>query len=42
MNAEGKSIPHLNWSGIWLCFAGYSAFVAILFILLFRERKTAA
>jgi NHS family xanthosine MFS transporter len=42
MNAEGQSIPHLNWSGIWLCFAGYSAFVAILFLLLFRERKTAA
>lgn len=38
---EGQSIPHLNWSGIWLCFAGYSAVVAVLFLLLFRERKLA-
>jgi NHS family xanthosine MFS transporter len=41
-NAEGQSIPHLDWSGIWMSFAGYSAVVAILFLMLFRERKVQA
>jgi hypothetical protein len=31
-----------NWHGAWLLFAGYSLVVAVLFFLLFKEKKTAA
>jgi NHS family xanthosine MFS transporter len=27
----------LDWKGIWLCFAGYSLVVAILFAMMFRH-----
>jgi len=30
-----------NWHGAWLLFAGYSLVVAILFFVLFKEKKTA-
>ncbi|MDP4595637.1 MAG: MFS transporter [Crocinitomicaceae bacterium] len=31
-----------DWQGAWLLFAGYSLVVAILFVLLFKEKQTAA
>ena len=38
-NAEGVSIPHLDWHGIWLSFAGYALVIAVLFVFLFKEKK---
>jgi NHS family xanthosine MFS transporter len=40
-NAEGKSIPHLDWHGIWLCFSIYALVIAVLFVFLFKEKKVA-
>jgi sugar phosphate permease len=31
-----------NWHGAWLLFAGYALVVALLFLLLFREKRQAA
>jgi len=31
-----------NWNGAWLLFAGYALVVAILFMILFREKRQAA
>jgi NHS family xanthosine MFS transporter len=31
-----------NWNGAWLLFAGYALVVAVLFLLLFREKRQAA
>jgi NHS family xanthosine MFS transporter len=36
---EGKKIPEINWHGTWLCFTAYAAVVAVLFVLLFRDKK---
>ncbi|MFM8255183.1 MAG: nucleoside permease [Bacteroidota bacterium] len=35
-----NSDQSMNWREIWLCFAGYSLVVAVLFALLFRHRHT--
>ncbi len=40
-NAAGVSIPHLDWHGIWLSFAGYALVIAVLFVFLFKEKKVA-
>jgi NHS family xanthosine MFS transporter len=40
-NAAGKSIPHLDWHGIWLCFSIYALVIAVLFVFLFKEKKVA-
>ena len=31
-----------NWQGTWLFFAGYSIVVALLFLLLFKEKRQTA
>jgi MFS family permease len=31
-----------NWHGAWLLFAGYALVVAVLFMLLFKDKKQAA
>jgi NHS family xanthosine MFS transporter len=31
-----------NWNGAWLLFAGYALVVAVLFMILFREKRQAA
>jgi NHS family xanthosine MFS transporter len=36
---DGKNIPEINWHGTWLSFTAYAAVVAVLFVLLFREKK---
>jgi sugar phosphate permease len=36
--ADGQT----NWNGAWLLFAGYALVVALLFLLLFREKRQAA
>lgn len=36
---NGNLIAKINWHSTWLCFAGYSLVVLILFIILFREKK---
>jgi hypothetical protein len=36
---DGKKIPEINWHGTWLSFTAYAAVVAVLFVLLFREKK---
>ena len=36
--ADGQT----NWHGAWLLFAGYALVVAVLFMLLFREKRQAA
>ena len=35
------SATETDWQGAWLLFAGYSLVVAILFLLLFKEKRTA-
>jgi NHS family xanthosine MFS transporter len=35
------SATETDWHGAWLLFAGYSLVVAILFLLLFKEKRTA-
>ncbi len=39
---NGKQIAQIDWHSTWLCFAGYSLVVLVLFVLLFREKKTDA
>jgi len=39
---NGKSVAIIDWHSTWLCFAGYSLVVLILFIILFREKKNVA
>lgn len=39
---NGKQIAQIDWYSTWLCFAGYSLVVLVLFVLLFREKKTDA
>lgn len=29
-----------DWHGIWLCFAGYSLIIAVLFVLIFKHKHT--
>ena len=41
LNSEGVSVAHLDWHGIWLCFASYALVVAVLFVFLFKEKKVA-
>ncbi len=36
---KGNLIAKIDWHSTWLCFAGYSLVVLILFIILFREKK---
>ena len=36
---NGKQIALIDWHSTWLCFAGYSLVVLILFVILFREKK---
>ena len=36
---NGKQIAQIDWHSTWLCFAGYSLVVLILFVILFREKK---
>ena len=39
---NGKQIAQIDWHSTWLCFAGYSLVVLILFVILFREKKNVA
>lgn len=39
---NGKQIALIDWHSTWLCFAGYSLVVLILFVILFREKKNVA
>jgi NHS family xanthosine MFS transporter len=39
---NGKQIAQIDWHSTWLCFAGYSLVVLVLFVLLFREKKNVA
>ena len=39
---HGNLIAKIDWHSTWLCFAGYSLVVLILFVLLFREKKNVA
>ncbi len=36
---NGKQIAQIDWHSTWLCFAGYSLVVLILFVVLFRDQK---
>jgi len=36
--SSSQGLP--NWTGIWLCFAGYAFVVMILFAILFKHKKT--
>jgi NHS family xanthosine MFS transporter len=36
---NGSQIAKIDWHSTWLCFAGYSLVVLILFVILFREKK---
>jgi NHS family xanthosine MFS transporter len=36
---NGNQIAQIDWHSTWLCFAGYSLVVLILFVILFREKK---
>ena len=36
---NGKQIALIDWHSTWLCFAGYSLVVLILFVILFRDQK---
>ena len=36
---NGNQIAQIDWHSTWLCFAGYSLVVLILFVVLFREKK---
>ena len=36
---NGKQIAQIDWHSTWLCFAGYSLVVLILFVILFRDQK---
>ena len=36
---NGKQIAQIDWHSTWLCFAGYSLVVLLLFVVLFREKK---
>jgi NHS family xanthosine MFS transporter len=36
---NGHHIAQIDWHSTWLCFAGYSLVVLILFVILFREKK---
>ena len=36
---NGKQIAQIDWHSTWLCFAGYSLIVLVLFVLLFRDQK---
>jgi NHS family xanthosine MFS transporter len=36
---NGKQIAQIDWHSTWLCFAGYSLVVLVLFVLLFRDQK---
>jgi NHS family xanthosine MFS transporter len=39
---NGKQIAQIDWHSTWLCFAGYSLVVLVLFVILFREKKNVA
>jgi NHS family xanthosine MFS transporter len=39
---NGNLIAKIDWHSTWLCFAGYSLVVLILFVILFREKKNVA
>jgi NHS family xanthosine MFS transporter len=39
---NGNQIAQIDWHSTWLCFAGYSLVVLILFVILFREKKNVA
>jgi NHS family xanthosine MFS transporter len=39
---NGSKIAKIDWHSTWLCFAGYSLVVLILFVILFREKKNVA
>ena len=36
---NGHHIAKIDWHSTWLCFAGYSFVVLILFVILFRDQK---
>lgn len=36
---NGSQIAKIDWHNTWLCFAGYSLVVLILFVILFRDQK---
>ena len=36
---NGRQIAQIDWHSTWLCFAGYSLVVLILFVVLFRDQK---
>ena len=36
---NGHHIAKIDWHSTWLCFAGYSLVVLILFVILFRDQK---
>ena len=36
---NGKQIALIDWHSTWLCFAGYSFVVLILFVIIFRDQK---
>ncbi len=38
---NGSQIAKIDWHNTWLCFAGYSLVVLVLFVILFRDQKQA-